>query len=88
MPVGLIGLLNVWLGDRLLHCDARVTPIIVWNCGRERPTGSALHLSGAVALHKLETAMRSGHSAVRFPVAHDLCDAFCFVAGSARKETV
>ena len=76
MPVGLIGLLNVWLGDNLLHCDARVTPIIVWNCGRERPTGSALHLSGAGAPHGLETRMRTGQSAVRFLVACAFCCLF------------
>ena len=50
-------------------CDARVTPIIVWNCRRERPTGPALHLSGAGEPRRLETRMRTGQAAVRFPVA-------------------
>ena len=72
-------------------CDARATQHIVGNCCRERPTGSALQLPAAGAPYRLETRMRTWESAVRIPVACDVCvfaRGVVFVLGSARKGPV
>ena len=51
-------LIGLELGCSMI--DGRATQIIVWNCGRERATGSALHLSGAGAAYGLETKCEPG----------------------------
>ena len=81
-------LIDCWLVDYLLYWDARVARVVVWNCGPERPTSSALHCSDAGAPDRIEMRMRTRQSAVRFLPVIFAARLFFFVAGSAWKELV